>query len=467
MTAVAGIIAAVALGSSGRVQAQETPVSDGAVGTWAGTLDAGGQVLRIVFHIERDESGDLSGTMDSPDQGAFGLPLSAVEADSENSVRFELAMAGGVYTGRMSEDGSGFEGQWSQGGVSFPLNLERSEDATSAPARPQEPEPPYPYEAFDVEFDNPEAGNRLAGTLTVPSSGGPHPAVVLISGSGAQDRDETVFGHKPFWVLADHLTRRGLAVLRYDDRGVGGSTGDIAVATMPDFASDALAAVAYLAARPEIDATRIGLVGHSEGASVAPMAANRSGDVAFVVLLAGMGVNGRQLLEMQLIAINEAMGMPEAVTRQRSDLQVRLLDAVATAPDDSSAQERARGILASAGLTGAAADGQVRALLTPWMKHFLVYDPLPALRALDVPALALNGEKDTQVPPTENLGPAEEALREGGNSDFTVRELESLNHLFQTADTGSPTEYAQIEETMAPAAMELIADWIAARTELD
>jgi fermentation-respiration switch protein FrsA (DUF1100 family) len=236
---------------------------------------------------------------------------------------------------------------------------------------------------------------------------------------------------------------------------------------MPDFASDALAAVAYLAARPEIDATRIGLVGHSEGASVAPMAANRSGDVAFVVLLAGMGVNGRQLLEMQLIAINEAMGMPEAVTRQRSDLQVRLLDAVATAPDDSSAEERARGILASAGLTGAAADGQVRALLTPWMKHFLVYDPLPALRALDVPALALNGEKDTQVPPTENLGPAEEALREGGNSDFTVRELESLNHLFQTADTGSPTEYAQIEETMAPAAMELIADWIAARTELD
>jgi pimeloyl-ACP methyl ester carboxylesterase len=467
MAGVAGIIAALGLVGAGRAEAQDAPVSDGFAGTWAGTLDVGGQILRLVFHVELDESGGLSGTMDSPDQGAFGLTLSAVEADSDGSVRFEFAMAGGAYTGRMLEDGTGIDGQWSQGGSSYPLALERTEDAPSAPERPQEPKPPYPYEAVDVEFDNPEAGNRLAGTLTVPTGEGPHPVVVLISGSGAQDRDEAVFGHRPFWILADHLTRRGIAVLRYDDRGVGGSTGDIAAATMTDFASDALAAVAYLVTRPETDEARIGLLGHSEGASIAAMAAHRSGDVAFVIHLAGMGVNGRELLEMQLIAINEALGVPKAVTRQRSELQKRLLDASAAAPDDASAAVQAREILAAAGVTGAAADAQVRALRTPWMNDFLVYDPLPALRELDVPVLALNGELDTQVPPAENLGPVERALREGGNPDFTVRELEGLNHLFQTADTGSPTEYVQIEETMAPAAMEVIADWIAERTELD
>ena len=291
--------------------------------------------------------------------------------------------------------------------------------------------------------------------------------MVLISGSGAQDRDETVFGHRPFWILADHLTRRGIAVLRYDDRGVGESTGDIAVATMPDFASDVLAAVAHLMTLPEVDATRIGLVGHSEGAMVAPMAANRSDDVAFVVLLAGPGVNGRELLEMQLIAINQAMGTPESATRQRSELQKSLFDAATNAPDDRSAAEQAREIMSSFGLTGAAADAQVRALLTPWMKYFLVYDPLPALRDLDVPTLAITGEKDTQVPPADNLGRVEAALREGDNPDVTADVLPGLNHLLQTAETGSPTEYAGIEETMSPVALEMIAAWIAGRTELD
>jgi len=460
-------IAALGLaGTTGRVDAQGIPANEVAVGTWVGTLDAAGQALRLVFHIERDESGNLSGTLDSPDQGAYGLRLSAVE-EAAGSVRFELAMAGGEYTGQVAENGAGIDGHWAQGGASLPLALERTEEAPPAPVRPQEPKPPFPYEAVDVTFENPEAGIRLAGTLTVPPGEGPHPAVVLISGSGAQDRDETVFGHRPFWILADHLTRRGIAVLRYDDRGVGESTGDIAAATMPDFASDVLAAVTYLTTRPEADATRIGLVGHSEGALVAPMVANRSHDVAFVVLLAGPGVNGRELLEMQLIAINQAMGTPEAVTSQRSELQQSLFDATTSAPDDRSAAEQAREILSAFGLTGAAADAQVRALLTPWMKYFLVYDPLPALRNLDVPALALTGEKDTQVPPAENLGPVETALREGGNPDVTVGVLPGLNHLFQTAETGSPTEYAGIEETMSPVALERIAAWIAERTGLD
>ncbi len=292
-------------------------------------------------------------------------------------------------------------------------------------------------------------------------------AVVLLSGSGAQDRDEAVFGHRPFFVLADHLTRRGIAVLRVDDRGVGESEGTMAVATMEDFVTDALSAVSYLVGRSDIDRTRIGLLGHSEGASVAPLAANRSDDVAFVVLLAGMGMTGRELLELQLVAINRAMGMPESVTEARSTMQKRLLDIATTASNDNAVAEQARAVLSESGLTGDAAEAQVRALLTPWMKFFLSYDPLPALRELRVPVLALNGEKDTQVPPAENLGPTEAALREGGNPDFTVRELQGLNHLFQTAETGSPTEYAQIEETMSPVALEIVADWIAERTGLD
>ena len=437
------------------------------VGSWIGTLEAGGQKLRLVYHIERSEGGDLSGTMDSLDEGLFGLVLSTVEAGPNGSVRFDFATTGAEYTGRIREDGSGIEGHFAQRGFRFPLALERTDAEALKPARPQEPEPPFPYEVEEVRFENTEAGLLLAGTLTGPPGEGPHPAVLLISGSGAQDRDEAVFGHRPFFVLADYLTRRGIAVLRVDDRGVGDSEGNIAIATIEDFVTDALAGVAFLQSRPEVAPAFIGLVGHSEGASVAPLAANQTDDVAFVVLLAGLGITGRELLELQLITINRASGVPESIIEQRSALQVQLLDIATTAPDDSTAAAQARQALAGSGLTAAQIEGQVRALVTPWMKFFLPYDPLPALRELSVPALVLNGSKDTQVPPAENLGPAEQALREGGNPDFTVQELEGLNHLFQTADTGSPAEYTLIEETMSPVAMGLIADWIAERTGLD
>jgi fermentation-respiration switch protein FrsA (DUF1100 family) len=465
MVRIIGLAVVLAVMSADMIGAQEA--SDPVAGSWAGALNAGGQELSLVFHIGRDGGGAWSGTMDSPDQGAYGLALSAVEVSEAGEVRFEFSMAGGEYVGRLSDDGSSIDGHWSQGGTRFPLLLERTEAGAFAPGRPQDPQPPFPYEAEDVFFENADAGIRLAGTLTIPAGDGPHPAVALLSGSGAQDRDETVFGHRPFLVLADYLTRRGIAVLRMDDRGVGKSEGDIAIATMEDFVTDALAAVAFLRSRPEVAPGAIGLVGHSEGASVAPMAANRSDDVSFLVLLAGMGMTGRDLLELQLLAINRASGVPESVTQQRSAVQKRILDIAAAAPDDSTLAEQARTVLAEAGLTGPQADAQIQALLTPWMKFFLPYDPLPALREVDVPVLVLNGEKDTQVPPEENLGPAEEALRESGNPDVTARVLPGLNHLFQTAETGSPTEYARIEETFAPAALELIGDWIVERTGAD
>jgi fermentation-respiration switch protein FrsA (DUF1100 family) len=432
------------------------------VGTWAGALEVpgGAGTLRIVFHLAEGDAGSLDATMDSPDQGAFGIAASPVTV-ADGSIRIEVSMVKGHYEGTIAEGGQRIDGTWHQGGVSMPLVLEPSAEA--GPSRPQEPEEPYPYEETDVSFESAADGVTLAGTLTTPPGNGPHPAVVLVSGSGPQDRDETVFGHRPFLVLADYLTRNGIAVLRYDDRGVGESTGDFSTAVTPDFADDAEGAVRYLATLPAVDREKIGIIGHSEGAIVAPIVANRSDDVAFVILLAGTGVNGEELLVIQLIAINRAMGVSEEVTQERSALQVQLLGLLSSAPDDSTAAEQAREILAGSGVTGQAADAQIAGLLNPWMRYFLLYDPIPELGELQVPVLAMWGEKDMQVPPEGNQGPVDQALRESGNPDVTSRVLPGLNHLFQTADNGSPTEYATIEETMSPVSLEMISEWIEAR----
>ncbi len=437
--------------------AQQVPALAGA---WEGTLDTGGAgTLRIVFHLAADVDGGLSATMDSPDQGAFGIAAGPVRVEEGHAIRIDVPVAAGYYEGTISDDLSRIDGTWHQGGLSLTLVLEPLDE--SPPERPQEPEEPFPYAAIEVEFPSVAPGVMLAGTLTMPEEAGPHAAVVLVSGSGAQNRDESVFGHRPFLVLADHLTRQGIAVLRYDDRGVGGSTGDITRATMPDFADDAEGAVRFLRSLPDIDGDRIGMVGHSEGALVAPIVANRSSDVAFVVLLASTGVDGEDLLVMQLIAINRAMGVSEEITRQRSELQKQLLALPAAAPDDSTAAEQVREILAGVGMGEQAIEAQVAALLNPWMHHFLTYDPLPALRELRVPVLALWGSKDMQVPPDGNRPPVEAALAEGGNPDVTLEVLAGLNHLFQTADSGAPAEYSTIEETIAPEALWTISDWIA------
>lgn len=438
------------------VSAQDAP---SVAGSWAGTLDTGAGTLRIVFHLAPTDDG-LAATMDSPDQGAYGIAAGPVTLEG-GSLRIEVPVVSGHYEGEIAAGRGRIDGTWHQAGMTFPLVLEPSADA--APERPQEPREPYPYEAIDVSFESVVAGVRLAGTLTLPPGDGPYPAVVLVSGSGPQDRDETAFGHRPFLVLADHLTRNGIAVLRYDDRGVGGSTGEIATAVTRDFADDAEGAIDYLLSRPEIEPDHIGIIGHSEGALVAPIVANRTDEVAFTILLAGTGVTGEELLVMQLIAINRAMGASEEMTAQRSALQRELLALLARTPDDSTAAEQAREVLAGAGVTGQVAEAQVAALLSPWMRHFLTYDPLPELRALKVPVLALWGEKDMQVPPEGNREPVERALAESGNPDVTSIVLPGLNHLFQTAGSGAPSEYAGITETFAPAALDQITEWIATR----
>jgi len=462
------------LGSPAGAFSQNAPPP--AVGTWAGKLDAGGGIqLRLVFHITADEGGALKGTMDSPDQGQNGLPLSAATVQGD-SVRFELA-PGVAFVGAFAADHQSIDGQWLQAGRRFPLRVERAE-AEAPPARPQEPKPPFPYRSVDVTFPNPDApGVTLAGTLTLPEGEGPFPAAVLVTGSGPQNRDEELLGHKPFLVISDYLTRHGIAVLRYDDRGVAKSTGDYAASTSLDNASDALAAVAFARARPEIAPDKVGIIGHSEGGLVGPMAAAESSDVAFVVMLAGPGLTGREILHLQSALIAKAGGASEAAVEANDKIQNMMFDMVESEPDPEVAAPKLLGAMkdavaklppelrggAEADTSDAALKAQVAQVNSPWMRFFLTYDPRPTLEKVKVPVLALDGEKDLQVPPKEDLAEIAAALKKGGNKDYTTKLLPGLNHLFQHATTGAPAEYAQIEETFSPEALELVSSWILER----
>lgn len=435
-------------------------------GHWEGALEVG-VTLRLVFHFELNE-GAYTGSLDSPDQGSAGIPLSSVALTGDALVA-KVASIGGEYTGTLHADKDELTGNWKQGGRSMPLNLKRV-DKPAEIRRPQNPTKPYPYREEEVAYENKAGGVKLAGTLTLPPGAGPFPAVVLITGSGPQNRDEELLGHKPFLVLADHLTRRGLAVLRADDRGVGGSSGNVNQSTTADFADDALAGVAFLKARKEIDARHIGLMGHSEGGIVAPLAASRSADVAFIVLLAGTSLSGEEILYLQGELIGRAAGQsPELIAKNRAS-QERIFAVLKAESDDALAKPKLRTIvkegLAEMGADPTSpsadvhADGQIAAVLNPWFRYFLTHDPAPALRKVKCPVLAINGEKDLQVPPKENLAGIEKALRAGGNTRFVTREFPNLNHLFQHCKTGSPGEYAQIEETISPEVLEFVSEWV-------
>jgi uncharacterized protein len=343
------------------------------------------------------------------------------------------------------------------------------------PRRPQDPIPPYPYEEEQARYENRAARVTLAGTLTKPRAEGRFPAALLLTGSGPHDRNETVLGHRPFLVLADHLTRHGIAVLRSDDRGVGESTGDFAAAAADDFAADALAAVDFLKGRSDVRADGIGLIGHSDGGVIAPKVAAESPDVGWIVMLAGPGVPGDRLLLEQNDLISAAMGVPDDVRAPIRELNRAIYGVVMREVDNSVAQREIEQLINQhAALVSAASEtggeellaqlrGQIPRLTGPWFRDFLGYDPGPALRNVKVPVLALNGELDLQVPPALNLPAIVAALEKGANADYAAVKLPRLNHLFQTATTGSPAEYAAIEETFAPVALGAVSDWISWR----
>jgi len=437
-------------------------------GSWAGTLNISSAKLKIVFNVSRDSSGNLTANLDSPDQGAFGILVDEVIV-KDDSIKFIVGVVQGFYAGKFFADSLMISGMWSQGGMALPLDLKKTEKLEK-PKRPQEPKEPFPYKSEEVKFINPETGDTLAGTLTMPDTAGPFTAVILVTGSGPQDRNEELLGHKTILVLADYLTRNGIAVLRYDDRGIGESTGDFRKATSMDFAEDALAAVEFLKTRDEIN--KIGVAGHSEGGIIAPMAAVKSYDVDFIVLMAGTGIRGDSILMLQTKLIMRASGSDEATISRDLGIYRQIYSILVNDNDDEAIKQDLSAILddsykylteeekAEVGTTEQMIEMQLNVLLGKWFRYFIKYDPYPTLKKVKCPVLAINGEKDLQVPPKENLSAIEQALKEGGNKNYKIVEMPGLNHLFQKCETGAPSEYGKIEETFSPDAMEVISDWI-------
>ena len=406
--------------------------------------------------------------MDSPDQGVFGLKIDSVTR-GEKTLGLAIKAIGGEFAGKLDDAGD-IAGDWKQGGQAFPLTLKKGL-SVPRPVRTQLVKPPFPYATEEVAYDAKAPGVRISGTLTTPTGPGPFPAVLLISGSGPQDRDETLLGHKPFLVLADDLTRRGVAVLRVDDRGTGRSTGDFNAATTFDFADDAEAGFAFLRSRKEVAPGQVGLIGHSEGGLIAPIVAARNPEVAFIVLLAGPGLPGGEILVAQQGLILKASGVPDEKVKEATATMGRLVAVVRETADLPAAEARLKALRSEANAALpeperkalAESDPESSALArlaTPWMRAFIRFDPRPTLAKVRCQVLALNGGLDLQVPCRPNLDAIAAALAAGGNSRGTTREFPRLNHLFQTAKTGTPAEYAGIEETFAPEALKAVGDWI-------
>lgn len=429
-------------------------------GDWIGQMNGG---FKVRIHIEKVSSG-FTGKLINPSGNE--TVLDQVTSDGTH-LHFAVTKLNLSYDGVWN----GQEKVW-KGNLTFqqvyPLTLRRATAKDLAPSvrkRPQEDAinaAPPPYVQREVHFNNPAGHNQLAGTLSVPDGKGPFPAVVLISGTGHNTRDEDVSGHKVFLVLADALNRKGIAVLRYDKRGVGGSSGDYDAATTADFTSDAQAAVDWLKTQPQINARRVGVLGHSEGGIIAPAVAAADRSVAFVVMIAGPCIRGDKLFVLQSAMTAKAYGAPDEYIARRKVFDQELYSAIISAPSASTALERAKSKVAQ-GVADKLVDANEAETLaeddtTSWERYFLAYDPAPTLARLTVPVLVLNGSLDVQVPAKENLAAARDALR--NNSNATVIELPGMNHLLQDAKTGAPSEYNDIEETMSPAALKIITDWM-------
>lgn len=437
-------------------------------GTWNGALSVGGMKLRLAFNITKTENG-FTATMDSPDQGAKGIPMSTAVFEN-NTLKLTLDAAKIIYTSTAIHPDS-ITGNFNQMGQNFPLTLYRKAVEIVKPKRPQEPLPPYPYKSEDITFRNERDNITLAGTLTIPDKKGKFPAVVLISGSGPQDRNEELLGHKPFLVLADYLTRNGIAVLRFDDRGTHKSGGYFQKATSFDFATDVEAAVKYLRSRKEINPKKIGLLGHSEGGIIAPIVANNDKQLKFIVLLAGPSVQGSKISLNQQELIGRANGMKEDDIRITKEINEYIFGLVHTENDTAKLKQQITDyLLAKAdkipGLTipeGSTKESiiamQIDQLTSPWMLNFIRYNPAENLNKLKIPTLALFGEKDLQVSPQLNEAPMREAFIKANNKGEVIV-IPGVNHLFQECTTGSPNEYAGIEQTISPKVMKIIANWI-------
>ncbi|AMR27589.1 hypothetical protein A0257_11105 [Hymenobacter psoromatis] len=453
--------------------AAQTPAAP--VGLWQGSLKAGAGTELALFFDLKGQAPTLTGTLSAPQQTAKILPLSSVVV-RHDSLLLGTDVLHARFAGQFSGDGQQITGTWFQSGRQFPLVLRRgtaAAEAAAVPRRPQEPHAPYPYRSQELTFPNKTGGFDLAGTLTLPAGKGPFPAVVLVTGSGPEDRDETLFGHKPFLVLADYLTRRGFAVLRYDDRGVGQSKGTYKGATTTDFTTDALAALAYLRTRPDIRPRQVALMGHSEGGLIAWEAAAQPGGPDLVVSLAGPGVPGDAILLRQQADMARARGADSASIGTNFRLHRALFAELRSQPAYLPADQLITKLTPSIkqqlpGLSAEQTQQQItqaaRVFTDPWMRSFLRTDPATYLVKVKCPVLALNGANDLQVAADQNLPAIARGLRAAHNRDVTTRTLPQLNHLFQT-DPTAKSQYASIEETFAPSALQLICDWLSSHTK--
>lgn len=428
-------------------------------GKWSGILKVQGIKLRLVFNITKTEKG-YSSTMDSPDQGAKGIPVTSTNYD-DSTLRLEVVNAGVQYEGILNKENA-FVGTFKQGGFSLPLVLTQNE--IEKVLRPQEPTKPYPYYSEEVKFKNTKDKIELAGTLTLPEKDGKFPVVILISGSGPQNRNEELLGHKPFLVLSDYLTKKGIAVLRFDDRGTAESTGDFKSATTFDFATDVEYAIKYLQSRKEININKIGLIGHSEGGVIAPIVASKNKEIDFIVLMAGSALRGDKLLLLQKYKIETQMGINKLAVYKSQQIFKGAYDIVLNTKLKKEALSDSLSDYFISKFGKALAENQKNALINQltsiWMVNFIRLDPKVYLEKVSCPVLAINGSKDLQVPSIENLKIIENIFSKKTQVKATIKELENLNHLFQECDTGLPAEYGEIEQTISPIALEEISNWI-------
>jgi len=436
------------------VFSQETDLSQSSLnGLWLGSMKVSEQMsLQMAFEITPDEEGTYSAKMNVIEQKAFDIPMDECLVKGD-SIHISFVAAGITYNGFFSKEADRLLGTYAQGEAEFPLDLSRVDKLPLEVERPQTPVRPFPYEETEITFENRKADITLAGTLTKPSDAKNLPGVVLIAGSGKNDRDETSMGH--FLLLSDFLTRNGYAVLRYDKRGAGESGGDYGLATTYDFASDAFAALEFLKADPDVDPQSVGIIGHSEGALIAPMLASEYKEgIAFIVMMGGIGIPGSDLLLIQSVKMARISGVPEEEIASITEKNRKLYQIASSELDDSLMILKCREAVPDLD------ENTLNMLKWTWFRTFLALDPEAYISQVECPALAITGEKDVQCPPEQNLTAIEQSLNKAGISNYKVETLPGLNHLFQTSETGSPYEYNQLEEIMAPAALELILSWL-------
>ena len=425
---------------------------------WQGILTTPGGALDIIIELNDAKQ---SGTISVPAQSLHNMKLDVVTIN-KSDFTFEVKPLGIIYRGKIDDDN--ITGIFKQGPVfEAELNFakqskEQQKAIADALSRPQTPKGPFPYLEEEVSISNGDV--TLSGTITKPKGNGPFPAAIMITGSGPQDRDETILGHKPFKVIADHLSRRGLLVLRFDDRGFAKSTGIFKGATIQDFASDVEAVFQFLKTRDDVNPKMIGLIGHSEVGAVGPLMATNNDDVAFIVSLAGVGTSPKQLYATQqrdILLMNGAQGgdlifntfmeaIEKVVSGAKSEEVSMLLKTKLRYPDD-------------------AADMVGRFMTDPWFISLMNYDNAATISSLKMPVLAINGEKDIQVEPKANLGDFHKYLTAAGNKDFTITEIAGLNHLFQPSETGNVNEYGNLPVTFDEATLKMVGDWIIKRVQ--